>query len=483
MRGGLEARGFQEVPWEDANLYPDGGFQTGDVVLSVASEGGKKHVVIITDAANDLLSEAWIAEDGSDDGILGDQTGVETRTVPYSSHPYTSSGAWTSCHRFNSDRFLAQWPEFAKTTSTPKPTLATPSAPAHAHGIDVSSYQEEANIAGMWADFIIVKCTEGDGYTNPCMGAQAQATLSSGKRLGLYHFARPGDVSDQVRYFLAAAKPYLGRATLWLDWEDDAPAQGPQWALAWLDAVAAATGTTPGIYMNDSVLSGYDWAAVAARYPLWYADPTNYNTTYIGYIDPAVPSLRFWGQPLVHQYSQRGRLAGYGGALDFNRLRDRATWDRMVGGGHVNAPSASAAQASPYTGKWNRSDGQGELVCNGVFGPATIGRLQQVMGTPVDGALDDDGSPAIERLQAFLNSAVPADTQVALNDAPALDVDGVLGPDTWRTLQYLIIAWHKEYLPDGWDYAHWVDGEAGPATIGALQRALNNSRSGSGRLW
>ena len=33
MRGGLEARGFQEVPWEDANLYPDGGFQTGDVVL------------------------------------------------------------------------------------------------------------------------------------------------------------------------------------------------------------------------------------------------------------------------------------------------------------------------------------------------------------------------------------------------------------------------------------------------------------------
>lgn len=488
MRGGLEARGFQEVPWEDANLYPDGGFQTGDVVLSVASEGGKKHVVIITDAANDLLSEAWIAEDGSDDGVLGDQTGVETRTVPYSTHPYTSSGAWTSCHRFNSDQFLAQWPEFAKTTSTPKPTPApapAPSTPAHAHGIDVSSHQEGINIAGLWADFVIVKCTEGDGYTNPCMGAQAQATLSSDKRLGLYHFARPGDVSDQVRYFLTAAKPYLGRATLWLDWEDDAPAQGPGWALAWLDAVAAATGTTPGIYMNGSTVNDYDWAGVAARYPLWYADPTNYNTTYIGYIDPTVPSLRFWGQPLVHQYSQRGRLAGYGGALDFNRLRDRSVWDRMVGGGQVNAPApaASAAQASPYTGKWNRSDGQGELVCNGVFGPATIGRLQQVMGTPVDGALDDDGSPAIERLQVFLNSAVPADTQVALNDAPALDVDGVLGPDTWRTLQYLIIAWHKEYLPDGWDYANWVDGEAGPATIGALQRALNNSRSGSGRLW
>ena len=178
-------------------------------------------------------------------------------------------------------------------------------------------------------------------------------------------------------------------------------------------------------------------------------------------------------------------MPGYNSHLDLDRLRDRAAWDAMIGGGHVtvSAPATSAAQVSPYTGKMNRSDGQAELVCNGNFGMATIGRLQQVMGTTIDGVLDDDGSPAIERLQRFLNSAVPADTQTALNDSPALDVDGVLGPDTWRTLQYLIIAWHKEYLPQGWGYEDWVDGEAGPATIGALQRALNNSRSNSGRLW
>ena len=245
------------------------------------------------------------------------------------------------------------------------------------------------------------------------------------------------------------------------------------------------TGSTPGIYMNGSALNGYDWSAVAASYPLWYAGGPDYSDYGQAYSDPAVPNVSYWGQPLIHQYTEDGRLPGYSGTLDLNRLRDRSAWDRIIGGGQANAsaPATPAAQASPYTGKWNKSDGQGELVCNGVFGPATIGRLQQVMGTPVDGALDEDGSPAIERLQAFLNSAVPADTQVALNDAPALDVDGVLGPDTWRTLQYLIIAWHREYLPDGWEYSDWVDGEAGPATIGALQRALNNSRYGSGRLW
>mgnify|MGYP000880438494 CR=1 FL=1 len=486
MRGGLEARGFQEVPWEDANLYPDGGFQTGDVVLSVASEGGKKHVVIITDAANDLLSEAWIAEDGSDDGVLGDQTGVETRTVPYSSHPYTSSGAWTSCHRFNSDRFLAQWPEFAKTTSTPKPTRATPSAPAHAHGIDVSSYQEEANIAGMWADFVIVKCTEGDGYTNPCMGAQAQATLSSGKRLGLYHFARPGDVSDQVRYFLSAAKPYLGRATLWLDWEDDALNLAPSDALVILNQMAAETRSTPGIYLNGAGLESGNWSAVAGRFPLWYAGGPEYSDYGRAYSDPPIPNVPYWGgNVLIHQYTEDGYLPGYNSHLDLDRLRDRSAWDTMKGGGQIaaSAPAASAPSASPYTGKKNKSDGQSELVCNGVFGIATIGRLQQVMGTAIDGVLDEDGSPAVERLQSFLNSAVQPDQQTALNDSPRLDVDGVLGADTWRTLQFLIMAWHREYLPAGWDFADWVDGEAGPATIGALQRALNNSRAGSGRLW
>lgn len=152
------------------------------------------------------------------------------------------------------------------------------------------------------------------------------------------------------------------------------------------------------------------------------------------------------------------------------------------GFGAVSSP-APVVDVNPYTGKWNKSDGQGELRCTGVFGMATIGRLQQVMGTTIDGVLDEDGSPAIERFQAFLNSTVPADTQIALNGAPALETDGILGPNTWRVFQYLVIAWHPGYLPEGWGFADWVDGEAGTATIGALQRALNNSTSGTGKLW
>ena len=493
MRPGLEARGFNEVQWADSDLTPAGGFRVGDVILSAANEGGVGHVVIaVEDGGDPLVSEAWIAEDGSIDGYLGDSTGQETRTVRYSSHPHTQSGAWTSCHRFDEGKFLAQWPEFRKPQASGQikaaaQTPATPpAAPAHAHGIDISSHQGGLHVAAIWADFVIVKATEDSDYLNPYMGSQANATLGAGKRLGFYHFARPGDAQEQARYFVDAVRGYLGKATLWLDWEANAVPQGPGWAKAFLDTVRSLTGSTPGIYMNGSAVNGYDWSAVAATYPLWYAGGPDYSDYGTSYSDPAVPSVFYWGQPLIHQYTEDGRLPGYNGALDLNRLRDRAAWDRMIGGGaqsySATAPASSPA-VSPYTGKMNRSDGQAELVCSGNFGMATIGRLQQVMGTTIDGVLDGDGSPAVSKLQAFLNSAVPADTQIALNDAPHLDEDGVLGPDTWRTFQYLVLAWHKEYTPAGWDFADWVDGEPGSATIGALQRALNNSKAGSGRLW
>lgn len=492
LRSGMEARGFEEVNWPNENLTPDGGFRVGDIVLSAANEGGVGHVIVIVEDGYDPLeSEAWIAETGDIYGERGDQTGQETRTERYSEHPHTLRGAWTSCHRFNETKFLRQWPEFAKGKPASKPASkpaapAAPSVPAHAHGIDISSHQGGLNIAAIWADFIIVKVTEGTGYENPYWRTQAEATLAAGKSLGLYHFANDEDAGEQARYFLDRAKSYAGRATFWLDWEASAVGLGPGPALAFLNQVAAETKSTPGFYTYQNVLSSYDWSAVAARYPLWVAGGPDYSDYGRAYSDPPVPNVPYWGGgALIHQYTEDGYLPGYSKRLDLDRLRDRSAWDRMIGGGQVtvSAPAAPAPQVSPYTGKKNRSDGQSELVCNGVFGIATIGRLQQVMGTAVDGVLDEDGSPAVERLQAFLNAAVPADTQTALNESPRLDEDGVLGPATWRTLQFLIMAWHKEYLPQGWDFADWVDGEAGTATIGALQRALNNSKAGSRRLW
>lgn len=475
MRAGMEARGFRERTWPDENLCPDGGFQAGDIILSAGNEGGTGHVVIaLEDAVDPIISESWISETGDIDGEPGDQTGEETRLKRYSAHPLTQRGAWTSCHRFDEALFFQQWPEFAGGKPA---TVPAPAAPAHAHGIDISSHQGGLNIAAIWADFVIVKVTEGTGYINPFWQQQAEATLAAGKRLGLYLFANDEDPSEQARFFLDRAKSYAGRATFWLDWEADAIGLGPGPALTILNQMASETGSTPGIYLNGQGMESGDWSAVAGRFPLWYAGGPNYASYGQAYSDPATPTVPYWGgNVLIHQYTEDGYLPGYNSHLDLDRLRDRAAWDQMIGGGHVTV----SAPASPAP---TAVDGQQRLDEDGEMGPATIARFQQVMGTPVDGELDDDGSPAVERFQAFLNAVVGADAQQQLNGAPGLDVDGIAGPATWRTFQYLVMAWHPEYVPAGWDFGDWIDGEAGEATIRALQRALNNSHANSGHLW
>ena len=473
MRPGLEARGFSEVPWNDSDLTPAGGFRVGDVILSAANEGGRGHVVIaVEDGSDPLVSEAWIAEDGSIDGYLGDSTGQETRTVRYSSHPHTQAGAWTSCHRFDEGKFLQQWPEFAKgrpaQAQAPAPAQAvssTPSAPQHAHGIDISSHQSGLNVAGLWADFVIVKATEDDDYVNPYMVSQAQATLGASKRLGFYHFARPGDAAAQARYFVSAVGSLRGKATLWLDWEADAVSQGPGWAKTFLDTVHSLTGATPGIYMNGSAVNGYDWSAVASQYPLWYAGGPDYSDYGSSYSDPAVPNVSYWGAPLIHQYTEDGRLPGYSGTLDLNRLRDRAAWDRMIGGGASATVSAAAS-------------GEAQLAVDGEYGAATVGRLKSVMG-----AVGYEEVYAVANLRRFLNKAVPSSSIQQLTGMYRLPEDRGWDSDMVKVFQYLVLAWNKPGVPAGWSFGDWVDGDFGEATIAALQMALNASKANSFRLW
>lgn len=473
MRPGLEARGFSEVPWNDSDLTPAGGFSVGDVILSAANEGGRGHVVIaVEDGPDPLVSEAWIAEDGSIDGYLGDSTGQETRTVRYSSHPHTQAGAWTSCHRFDEGKFLQQWPEFANgrpaQAQSPAPAQAatsTPSAPQHAHGIDISSHQSGLNVAALWADFVIVKATEDNDYVNPYMVSQANSTQGASKRLGFYHFARPGDAAEQARYFVSAVGSFRGKATLWLDWEANAVEQGPGWAKTFLDTVRSLTGSTPGIYMNGSALNGYDWSAVASQYPLWYAGGPDYLDYGSSYSDPAVPNVSYWGAPLIHQYTEDGRLPGYNGTLDLNRLRDRAAWDRMIGGGASAIVSAAAS-------------GEAQLSVDGEYGPATVGRLKSVMG-----AVGYEEVYAVANLRRFLNKAVPASSIQQLTGMYRLPEDRGWDSDMVKVFQYLVLAWNKPGVPSGWSFGDWVDGDFGEATVAALQMALNASKTNSFRLW
>ena len=97
MRGELAAAGWAVIPYAATggdldNLAP------GDVLLSEAASGGVGHTGGLIPGG--LVAEAWIDGRGDIMGSAegdgpGDDTGGETRVVPFYSHPYTVRGLWT----------------------------------------------------------------------------------------------------------------------------------------------------------------------------------------------------------------------------------------------------------------------------------------------------------------------------------------------------------------------------------------------------
>lgn len=97
MRAALTAVGWTPIPYAAVGANPDN-LCTGDLALSEAASGGVGHVAGVI--GPDLLAEAWIDGRGDIMGSAGgdgpgDDTGGETRALPFSSHPYTARGLWT----------------------------------------------------------------------------------------------------------------------------------------------------------------------------------------------------------------------------------------------------------------------------------------------------------------------------------------------------------------------------------------------------
>jgi len=146
-------------------------------------------------------------------------------------------------------------------------------------GLDISMWQAVGE-GDQAQDFVIVKATEGDGYTDPSCDAHYQRAKSQGKLLGVYHFARPdlgNSAEAEADWFVSQIQGYIGEAILVLDWEVNT--WMTDWAKAFLDRVYASTGVKPMIYMSASPCNSYDWSAVAgADYGLWIAGyPAEYN--------------------------------------------------------------------------------------------------------------------------------------------------------------------------------------------------------------
>lgn len=209
-------------------------------------------------------------------------------------------------------------------------------------GIDISHHQNGISIANLDVDFVIVKATEGVGYTDECCDKFYQQAKKVGKKLGVYHFARPdlgNSAEDEADYFVKETLGYHKEAMLVLDWESG-DLTNVSWAKAWLDRVYSKTGVKPVIYMSASVMRSANWSSlVNADYGLWVANYGSNDGTSQDSVFDKYP-LKYWPFYALWQYTSKGHVAGYNGNLDLNYFSgDKTAWDKYAGGSPSSSPS------------------------------------------------------------------------------------------------------------------------------------------------
>lgn len=203
-------------------------------------------------------------------------------------------------------------------------------------GLDTSSWQAGLPDAAIDADFIIVKATEGVGYTDADAAASYEEAKGAGKLVGSYDFARPdgNDPIVEADYYLSQTSNWIGESIMVLDWEHT-PTDNVNYAKRWIDRVIQRTGITPMIYMNTSTANAFDWSGIWDYVALWVAQYADYVTDYNYDMSGAgnMPNVNWPNGYAMWQWTSSGRLPGYGGNLDCNVFYgDRAAWQAFCVG-------------------------------------------------------------------------------------------------------------------------------------------------------
>lgn len=210
-------------------------------------------------------------------------------------------------------------------------------------GIDISSYQGNISDLGSDLAFVIIKATEGTGYTNPNLAEQVSVARRDGKLVGFYHFSDLSDANAESKHFTDTISQYIQPGDIAaLDWETGGYSDAiDAWCATFITDVDAVFGFVPMLYSNANRINSGAWPKTrATNAGLWEAA---YGS--------AAPSPSPWPFEAIWQASSTGSEQGIAGNVDVDYFFGDTTafqkYGYKGGVGSTAQPHVYAATPAP----------------------------------------------------------------------------------------------------------------------------------------
>lgn len=267
--------------------------------------------------------------------------------------------------------------------------------------------------------------------------------------------------------------------------------RGPSWTVYWcmmFVSMCASMGgeedAIGGLFYNTETFKWKNYNRRVALSDARYGDVALFDwggdgvTDHVGFVEKNLGGGRL--QTIEGNTSSGAAGSQSAGNGVWRRIRDSSEINCVI------RPAYGEGAPAPTTARTS-TDNQEMLDVDGISGPRTWARLQQVMGTHIDG-VKDEPSPMIVAFQRWLTDNIAPGSIADLGCSGAtwgeLDLDGYDGSKTWRAFQYYafcVVPWivAKHHGSADWSF---VDGIRGPVTTKVLQEMLNISYANKGAL-
>ncbi len=203
--------------------------------------------------------------------------------------------------------------------------------------IDIASWQAGLNLSTLFTnnnlDGVMVKSTEGTGYTNPYYADWARWLHENKKPFGVYHYCDGLSAEAEAKHFYNSFRPYLHVAVPCADYEYPATNVGTKWLKSFLDAFYNLSGVRCLVYCSLSVVQGQNFNDIAnAGYQLWLAQYADMNPVYGFQENPwQRGSVSPFSRYVMHQYTSQGYLNGWKANLDLSKFYGTVSdWNKLA---------------------------------------------------------------------------------------------------------------------------------------------------------